>query len=31
MFEGVTKNIPLRRTRERTFQNGRVVLWYAKD
>jgi dihydrofolate reductase len=28
MFESVTKTVPLRRTAERTFKNGRVVLWY---
>ena len=28
MFETVTKTVPLRRTAERTFKNGRVVLWY---
>jgi dihydrofolate reductase len=28
MFESITRNVPLKRTQARTFDNGCVVLWY---
>lgn len=31
LFEGVTRNVPLKRTASRSFENGCIVLWYERD
>lgn len=28
MFDGLTRKLPLKLTRTRTFANGNVLLWY---